>query len=79
MQVAEYNKGRSMRDVDGSKRKIHGTKAYVRPDTIWADERYLNVTYEEIMEARKKLAEKEGKKDFKDIYKRPDYDWRFSV
>jgi hypothetical protein len=55
MQVADYNQNRSVKDIDGSKKKIHGTKAHLRPDTLWADERYINVTYEEILEARKEL------------------------
>ncbi len=49
MKVSDYNLGRSVKDIDGSKKKIHGTRAHLRPDTIWADERYLDVTYEEIM------------------------------
>ena len=49
MQVSEYNKARSVKDIDGSKKKIHGTRAYLRPDSIWSDERYINVTYEEIL------------------------------
>lgn len=58
MKVADYNIGQSVKDIDGSKKKIHGSKAFLRPDTMWADERYLNVTYEEIMEARKELEQK---------------------
>ncbi len=75
MKVSDYNLGRSVKDIDGSKKKIHGTRAHLRPDTIWADERYLDVTYEEIMEARKETEAKEGKPDFTSIYKKPEYDW----
>lgn len=44
MQVGEYNKGRSMADVDDSKRTIHGSRKFLRPNTLWADDRYVNVT-----------------------------------
>lgn len=43
LSVPSYNEGRSIKDVDGSKTKIHGTRKYLRPDTMWADERYVNV------------------------------------
>ena len=79
MTVSEYNKGRTIKDIDGSKKKIHGTKAYLRPDSIWADERYINVTYEEIMQVRKELAEQGNKVDFDQIFKKRPYDWKFSI
>ncbi len=68
-----------MKDIDGSKKKIHGTRAYLRPDSIWADERYINVTYEEILQARKEQAESGQRVDFDNIYKKKPYDWRFTV
>lgn len=39
MQVSEYNKGRTVADVS-NKDYIDGTRKYLRPDTMWADERY---------------------------------------
>lgn len=44
MRVPDFNVGRSVADVDGTKSKIHGTRKFLRPDTFWADERYVNVT-----------------------------------
>ena len=52
MSEGKYNKGRTLKDVDGMKSKIHGTRKYLRPDTFWADERYVNVTQEDIDEAK---------------------------
>ena len=48
MKVSDYNLNRSMKDVDDSKRYIHGTRKYLRPNTFWADDRYVNVTSDEI-------------------------------
>ena len=39
MEVSAYNKGRTVADVS-NKDFIDGTKKYLRPDTMWADERY---------------------------------------
>ena len=43
MKVSEYNKGRTVADVS-DKDFIDGTKKYLRPDSMWADERYSQVT-----------------------------------
>lgn len=44
--------------MDGDKLWIHGTKEYLRPDTMWADERYSKITQAEINEAKKKYNER---------------------
>ena len=51
MEVSDYNKGRTVADVS-NKTYIHGTRKYLRPDTIWADDRYTDVTHEEIEAAK---------------------------
>ena len=61
MTVSEYNKGRSVADVDPNKRFIDGTSERLRPDSMWADERYANVTQEEIEAAREKIGEKQNR------------------
>lgn len=61
MEVSDYNKGRSLKNVSG-KSFIHGTRKYLRPDTLYADERYKNITQEEINEAKARVAEREAKK-----------------
>jgi len=65
MEVSPYNKGRSIKDVDGSKRWIDGTASRLRPDTMWADGRYADVTEDEIVETRKRLAERQFKEGYK--------------
>ncbi len=55
MEVASYNKGRTISQLDGSKTYESGTRKNLRPDTMWADERYANVTFEEIEETRKRI------------------------
>ncbi len=59
MEVSEYNRGRTVANVNPEKRFIHGTAKYLRPDSMWADERYSNVTKEEILAARERLGEAE--------------------
>lgn len=51
MQVADYNAGRTVSDIS-NKTYVHGTRKYLRPDTLWADERYTQVTQAEIVEAK---------------------------
>jgi len=58
MKVSDYNKGRKIAELDGDRTYEYGMRKNLRPDTIWADERYLNVTSEEIEEARKKVENK---------------------
>lgn len=65
MEVSPYNKNRSIKDVDGSKRFVDGTAARLRPDTIWADGRYAEVTEDEIVETRKRLAARLAKEGYK--------------
>ena len=43
MQLSDYNMARSVRDVS-DKTWVHGTRKYLRPDTMYADERYANIT-----------------------------------
>lgn len=59
--MPEFNKGRTIKDVDGTKSKIHGTRKFLRPDTFWADERYVNATQEDIDEAKKRHEARVGK------------------
>ena len=53
MKVSDYNQGRSLKDIS-DKTYIHGTRQYLRPDTMWADERYTKITQAEINEAKKR-------------------------
>jgi len=58
MKQSSYNKGRTVANVS-SKTYIHGTREYLRPDTVWADERYSKITQQEINEAKIRVAKRE--------------------
>lgn len=51
MEVSAYNKGRCPAAVS-NKTHVHGTRQHLRPDTLWADERYQSVTRDEVKAAR---------------------------
>lgn len=64
MNVSSYNVGRTVADVS-SKTYVHGTSKYLRPDTMWNDDRYLTVTQDEIDAAKVRYNERlraEGKR-----------------
>jgi G3E family GTPase len=61
MEVSDYNKGRDPSDVS-DKTWIDGTRQYLRPDTIWADDRYVDITQAEINEAKKRVETREAQK-----------------
>jgi hypothetical protein len=58
MEVSSYNKGITTASVS-NKTHIHGTRQYLRPDTMWADERYVNVTRDEIKAAKERYVNKQ--------------------
>jgi hypothetical protein len=60
MTIPKYNEGRTVADVS-SKTWIHGTKKHLRPDSMWADDRYANVTLEEVEEAKVRYNARKGK------------------
>jgi hypothetical protein len=45
MEVSAYNKGRSVADVP-HKSWEDGSRNVLRPDTLWADDRYADITKE---------------------------------
>lgn len=53
MTVSSYNEGRTIADIS-NKTHVHGTRKYLRPDTMWADERYQHVTPEESKAAKER-------------------------
>lgn len=57
IEVSEYNKERTVANVPANAKKSWGLRYNLRPDTMWADERYSNVTSEEIEEAKARLGE----------------------
>jgi len=54
MATSPYNEGRTIANVS-NKNWVHGTRHYLRPDTMWADDRYAKITQAEINEAKKRL------------------------
>jgi len=64
MEVSSYNEGRTAADAS-DKTWTHGTRKHLRPDTVWADERYSKITQKEINEAqvRHSAREKQRKED----------------
>lgn len=59
MEVSEYNKGRTPTDVSDKLWK-DGTRFKLRPDTMWADERYAKITQSEINEAKQRVAARDA-------------------
>lgn len=43
MDISPYNVGRTVADVS-DKTWVDGTRTNLRPDTMWADERYRNIS-----------------------------------
>jgi hypothetical protein len=54
MTVGEYNIGRTVANVP-NKKWSDGARQNLRPDTIWADDRYVDVTQKEIDEAKARI------------------------
>ena len=57
MEVSSYNKGRSVSEVDGNKRWTDGAHPNLRPDSMWIDDRYVDVTQQEINAAKARRAQ----------------------
>lgn len=51
MEVPYYNKGRTVADVP-LKSWQDGSRENLRPDTLWADDRYADITSEEVKAAK---------------------------
>jgi len=57
MEVGEYNKGRTVASIS-TKSWVDGTRDKLRPDTMWADDRYVDTTQKDINEAKARVAER---------------------
>ena len=67
MRRGEYNKNRTMADVSKNSSYHMGMANNLRPDSMWADDRYINITQKEINEARAKLGMDNQKFDYSNI------------
>ncbi len=54
MEVAEYNQGRTVANV-ARKTWVDGTASHLRPDSMWIDDRYVDVTQAEITQAQERV------------------------
>ena len=51
MEVSDYNRGRTIADV-ANKTWGDGERSKLRPNSMWADDRYADITQKEIDEAK---------------------------
>lgn len=61
MKVGDYNKGRTVANV-ANKTWADGASDKLRPDTMWADDRYVDITQKDINEAKARIAERKAAK-----------------
>ena len=47
MQAAPYNQGKTIADIP-SRTWSDGERSKLRPDSIWADDRYMDITQKEV-------------------------------
>lgn len=57
MEVSEYNKGRTVADVP-CRQWSDGERSSLRPNSIWADDRYIDITQKEVDEAKERVAKR---------------------
>jgi hypothetical protein len=54
MEINDYNKGKTIAEVP-SRSWADGERSKLRPDSMWADERYVNITQKEVDEAKERV------------------------
>ena len=54
MEVPEYNRGRSVADVP-LRTWTDGERSKLRPNSMWADDRYVDITQKEVDEAKERV------------------------
>lgn len=67
MKIGEYNRNRTMQDVSRNVSYTDGMAKNLRPDSMWVDDRYSNITQKDIDRVKAKLAKKRGNFDFTNI------------
>jgi len=63
MEVSSYNKGRTIADIDAKATVPGGSARGVRPDSLWIDDRYADVTQEEIEAAKARVKARNAAKE----------------
>ena len=78
MKVSDYNKGRTVSNVS-SKTWRDGERDKLRPDTMYADDRYADVTQSDIDAAKARIEKKKAQGKINTIPQainpNPPYDW----
>jgi hypothetical protein len=64
MEVPEYNQNRTVADVP-LRNFTDGSRSKLRPDSMWADDRYTDITEKEISEAKERVKQREAAKGIK--------------
>jgi hypothetical protein len=54
MEVPAYNQGRTVADVP-QRSWADGERSKLRPNSIWADDRYIDITQKEVDEAKERV------------------------
>ena len=54
MEVADYNQGRTVANVP-RKTWVDGTASHLRSDSMWIDDRYVDITQAEIDQAKERV------------------------
>jgi hypothetical protein len=62
MKIGEYNTGRTVANIS-RKTWLEGLSDKLRPDTMWADERYVDINQKEINEAKARITERKKRKE----------------
>lgn len=60
IEVSKYNNRRSVANIKKSARYADGSAHNLRPDSMWADDRYSDVTLEDIKAARERVLKRNG-------------------
>ena len=77
MEVPYYNKGRTVADVP-LKSWQDGNRDVLRPDTLWADDRYADISNEEVKAAKERVQKRRAASPAK-LVQLPVYDRAYEV
>ena len=65
MEVPDYNRGRTIADVP-NKKWSDGERSKLRPASMWADDRYADITQKEVDEAKQRIKRRNLAKGIKE-------------
>jgi len=76
--VSSYNQGRTVADVP-LRRWEDGSREHLRPNTLWADDRYVDITSDEVKAAKVRVEERRRVNPTPNRAELPHYDRTFEV